>query len=476
MNSQSTTSSGGTQGTSNTPVLDPRFAPLGQFLRDYEQRASAAPGAHRIEVALEGAVGAVSRWSGMLLPEAELSADTLAYLRHTIKFLLWARGGATLHLAAPDSALRVVKSLFASGGSLHFDAALMARAFERPFEVRGAPAEALPPATATGQSLGGHLEGCRLGFDLGASDYKIAAVQDGKTLFSAEFPWNPVVEPDPAYHYRRLSDGLKQAAAHLPRVDAIGGSSAGIIVDNKIMVASLFRAVPSDVFEKRVKPLFLRIQSDWNVPLAVANDGDVTALAGALSLKRRGILGIAMGSSEAVGYLDPNGHILGWLNELAFAPLDARPDAPVDEWSGAPGVGAQYFSQQAVSRLLPAAGIEVPRQMPLPERLLLVQRMAAEGDRRAEQIFETIGTYLGHTLPLYRHFYTFNDVLVLGRVTSGRGGEILMAAAQCVLQDLYGEEGAPFEVRVPDEQSRRVGQAVAAASLPPLERNKGIQP
>ncbi|MBW7907856.1 MAG: ROK family protein [Kiritimatiellae bacterium] len=473
MNSEFDRLSGGAQGVLSGPVLDPGFVPLGLFLNDYERRANAAPSALRCEVALEGVPGSVSRWEGRLLPESEPSADTLAFLRLTIKFLLWARGGATLHIAAPDFAIRYIRSLLSPEGALAFDAGLMARAFERPFEVRSCASEALPSATATGQSLGGHLEGCRIGFDLGASDYKIAAVKDGVSVFSAEFPWDPVSEPDPAYHHRRLTEGLKQAAAHLPRVDAIGGSSAGIIVDNKIMVASLFRAVPAEVFEQRVKPLFLRIQSEWQVPLAVANDGDVTALAGAMSLKRNGILGIAMGSSEAVGYLDPQGHILGWLNELAFAPLDARPDAPKDEWSGAPGVGAQYFSQQAVSRLLPAAGIEVPRSMPLPERLLLVQRLAEEGDRRAEQIFETIGTYLGHTLPLYRRFYSFGDVLVLGRVTSGRGGEILIAAAHCVLQHLYGEAGAPFAVRVPDEQSRRVGQAVAAASLPPLKPSKG---
>lgn len=454
--------------SSRPSTLDSHFEPLGRFLGAYERRVSTAPNKQRIEIALERTPGAFSHWQGYLLPQgAGNEAESLAYLHHVIKFLLWARGGATVYAAAPEYAQRHTANAFAPNGTLRFDAELMARAFERPFELRTCSFEDLPSSTDGGQALGGHLDGCRLGFDLGASDYKIAAVQDGNPVFSAEFPWQPVTEADPAYHYKRLNEGLRQAAAHLPRVDAIGGSSAGIIVDNKIMVASLFRAVPPDVFEKQVKPMFLRLQNEWQVPLAAANDGDVTALAGALSLKQTGILGVAMGSSEAVGYLDPQGRILGWLNELAFAPVDARPDAPRDEWSGAPGVGAQYFSQQAVSRLLPAAGIELHPRMPLPERLLTVQNMVTEGDRRAERIFETIGTYLGYTLPLYHRFYSFNDVLVLGRVTSGRGGEILIAAAHCVLQDLYGETGAPFNVRVPDEKSRRVGQAVAAASLPP---------
>lgn len=468
MNEANSIRSGGPLRSAFTPALDPRFQPLGRFLTDYEKKCAQSADARPIEIVLEGMPGVFSRWRGTLATGSVADADSMTYLQHVVKFLLWARGGATLYLAAPEYAQRHVAALFESNGALAFDAGLMARAFERPFELRRCSAEDLPAETDRGAALGGHLDGCRLGFDLGASDYKIAAVLDGEPVFSGEFPWNPVVESDPVYHYRHLTEGLRQAAAHLPRVDAIGGSSAGIIVDNRIMVASLFRSVPADVFERRVKSFFQRLQEEWKVPLAVANDGDVTALAGAMSLKRHGILGIAMGSSEAVGYLDPKGRILGWLNELAFAPVDARPDAPTDEWSGAPGVGAQYFSQQAVSRLLAATDIEIPRNTPLPERLLKAQKLAAEGDRRAEQIFETIGTYLAHTLPLYRHFYEFGDVLALGRVTSGRGGEILIATAHCVLQELYGESGPPFNLIVPDERSRRVGQAVAAASLPPL--------
>lgn len=468
MNAAISSNPGDQQDIGRGPALDPQFLPLGRFFTDYERRCKQSADAQSVEIALEGIPGVFSRWRGTLASGKNPDADSLAYLQHAVKFLLWARGGATLYLSAPEYAQRRVAALFEENGALTFDAGLMSRAFERPFETRFCPAADIPAETDRGEAPGGHLDGCRLGFDLGASDYKIAAVRDGEPVFSAEFPWNPVVEKDPSYHYRHIKEGLQQAAAHLPRVDAIGGSSAGIIVDNKIMVASLFRAVSPEVFERHVKPLFLRLQKDWNVPLAVANDGDVTALAGAMSLKRNGILGIAMGSSEAVGYLDPRGRILGWLNELAFAPVDARPDAPVDEWSRAPGVGAQYFSQQAVSRLLATTDIEIHRDMPLPERLLNAQKLAAEGDRRAERIFETIGAYLGHTLPLYRHFYDFGDVLALGRVTSGRGGEILIATAHCVLQELYGESGPPFNLIVPDERSRRVGQAVAAASLPPL--------
>ncbi len=448
------------------PPLDPAFEPLWAPLLRSAHRPREESGVE-FALALEREPGRVSVWRGRApgAPDGT-SPESASYLRHLVKLLLWMRGGATVQVAAPDALVRRIESFFAPEGPLAFDAGLMARAYERPFAVRGCAPDALPADADSGERIGGHLDGCRIGFDLGASDYKVAAVRDGTPVFSAEYRWNPVTEPDPDYHYRYLNEGLRKAAAHLPRVDAIGGSSAGIIVQNRIMVASLFRAVPADRFERDVKPLFARLQREWGVPLAVANDGDVTALAGALSLERNGILGIAMGSSEAAGYVDRQGRILGWLNELAFAPVDARPDAPKDEWSGAPGVGAQYFSQQAVNRLLSAAGIELPAGMAVPERLVEVQRLAAAGDPRAERIFASIGCYLGHTLPLYRLFYDFGDVLVLGRVTSGRGGEILIEEAHRVLAELYGDAEPPFRIQVPDEKSRRVGQAVAAASLP----------
>ena len=450
------------------PPLDPGFQPLLDYLLAYDQAAQRDSDRVTVDLALQRTDGTVSRWTVNLTGhDAADAAHPLPHLMSTIKFLLWSRGGATLLVHGPDSVVHRIRQALGPDGILHFDAGLMERAYGCPVTVAACDQAALPPAQEGGPPLGGHWKGCRLGFDLGASDFKIAAVRDGNVVFSAEHPWQPVTQPDPAYHYDRLQAGLKEAAAHLPRVDAIGGSSAGILVNNQIRVASLFRSVPAPLFATHVSTFFQRMQKEWNVPLAVVNDGDVTALAGALALQQSAILGIAMGSSEAAGYLDGQGRILGWLNELAFAPVDARADAPRDEWSGAAGVGAQYFSQQAVNRLLKPAGIELPDAMPLPEKLCATQALAQQGDARAERIFETIGVYLGHTLPLYHHFYTFRHSLILGRVTSGRGGELLIDHARRTLDARYAGLAAPFKVQVPDEKSRRVGQAVAAASLPP---------
>ncbi len=339
------------------------------------------------------------------------------------------------------------------------------KVYEQIFEVIPCTPEDVPPAQETGKQLGRHLEGCRIGFDLGASDRKVSAVVDGEVVYSEEIVWEPRKQTDPEYHYREVMNSLKTAASKMPRVDSIGGSSAGIYVNNRPMVASLYRGIPPERFGE-IKNLFLRIRDEMGVPLEVINDGDVTALAGSMSLEDNGILGIAMGSSEATGYVDLNGNIMGWLNELAFAPVDYSPTAPVDEWSGDKGCGALYFSQQCVFRLAPRAGIEIPEGVTDAEKLKFVQEKLEAGHAGARQIWESMGIFLGYTLAHYADFYDIKHVLILGRCTSGSGGDLLLKGAEKVLKVEFPELAARIRVQLPDEKSRRVGQSIAAASLP----------
>lgn len=394
---------------------------------------------------------------------------TLTHAERLVKFFLWSAGGWRLFVSAPKGVAGHLAETYARCGERAFDVDLMEKVYQRPFEVVAAGPDDFPAARESETALGGNLDGCRIGFDLGASDYKVAAVLDGKVVYSDEFPWNPKDQADPEYHYGHLNEGLRKAAAHLPRVDAIGGSSAGVIVDNRFMVASLLRSIPAGKMPQ-ARDLFLRLREEWGVPFEVANDGDVTALAGAMSLGVTGLLGIAMGSSEAAGYINPDGKMTGWLNELAFAPVDVNPGAAADEWSGDRGVGALYFSQQAVNKLLPAAGIEAAAELGLAERLKQVQALMAGGDPAAQAIYETVGAYLGHALPLYAAFYKIHHVLVLGRVTTGQGGAIVLDKAKEVLGRDYPELAGQIQLHLPDEKSRRVGQAVAAASLPKLNQ------
>ena len=449
------------------PVLDPNFRPAVLANRAY--RLAAAAQWVPVQIALERMDGWVSRFDTLVAGGSQPAArGSFIYLERLLKFLLWSRGGWKVYFSGPAELGRRLQAHYRDTPAGRFDAELMGgRIYERPFEVSLVSPAQMPAAREATAPLGRHLEGCRIGFDLGASDRKVAAVIDGKTVFSDETVWDPRSHSDPQWHFDQIMDSLRRAAAHLPRVDAIGGSSAGVYVNNRVQVASLFRGVPESLFNQRVKALFLEIRKAWqNIPMEVVNDGDVTALAGSMSINDNAVLGVALGSSQAVGYVTPEGNITSWINELAFAPVDYHPQAPRDEWSGDYGCGVQYFSQQCVGRLIAPAGIEVRADLPLPEKLVEVQQLMARGDERALRIYQTIGTYLGYAVAHYSEFYEIRHLLILGRVTTGSGGGILLQRASEVLREEFPELAARIHLHMPDEKEKRHGQAMAAASLP----------
>lgn len=451
------------------PVLDAAFRPPALANRAFGALAAQTGRAVPVRVALEQANGSIEHFATNVLPEDHPDSDgNFPHVERWLKFLLWSRGGFRIHFAGPASLAEALAGHYRAHATGKFDAEMMGgRIYERPFEVRWCQPDELPPHRSNTQPLGRHLEGCRIGFDLGGSDRKVAAVIDGRVVFSEEVVWDPVRQPDPQYHYDGIMHSLRRAAEHLPRVDAIGGSAAGVYVNNRVKVASLFRGVPPDLFNRRVKDLFFEIRKAWNnVPFEVANDGEVTALAGSMALGDNAVLGIALGTSTAGGYVTPQGNITSWLNELAFVPVDYNPGASVDEWSGDFGCGARYFSQQCVGRLVEVAGIPVAAGTPLPECLKQVQALMASNDERARRIYQTIGTYLGYTIAHFADFYEFRHLLILGRVTSGTGGEVILDEAKHVLQVEFPELAARVNLHTPDEKEKRHGQAIAAASLP----------
>jgi predicted NBD/HSP70 family sugar kinase len=452
-----------------TPVLDAGFRPAVLAVRAFDNLVSSTSAAIPVRLALEQADGSVFRFDTRVLPESHPQAAANGiHLERFVKFLLWSRGGFRIYIDGPAPLAAQLAAHYRDTEAGRFDAHLVAeRMFDHALEV--VPTRDLPDARAVTRPLGRHLQGCRIGFDLGGSDRKVAAVIDGRVVFSDETVWDPYHKPDPAYHYDGIMDSLGKAAAHLPRVDAIGGSAAGVYVNNRVKAGSLFRGVPPEIFDARVRNLFLDVRKAWgNVPFEVVNDGEVTALAGSMSLGANAILGIALGTSTAGGYVTPEGNITSWLNELAFVPVDYNPSAPVDEWSGDYGVGSQYFSQQCVGRLVRIAGIEAPPAMPLPEQLKLVQTLMADGDDRAARIYRTIGTYLGYGVAHFASFYELRHVLVLGRVTSGPGGDLIVAGAREVLAAEFPDRAERIAFHVPDEHDKRHGQAIAAASLPEI--------
>jgi predicted NBD/HSP70 family sugar kinase len=407
-----------------------------------------------------------------VLPDRDPGAPTsYAFAERLAKSMLWTFGGFRLWVDGPASLVVHLRRHYADSPTGRFDAATLGvTVFGRSFEVEAARRDQFPSMRVATSTFGGHLDGCRIGFDLGASDRKAAAVIDGEVVFSEEVAWDPARHADPQWHYDQIMDSLRRAAAHLPRVDAVGGSAAGVYVDNEIRVASLFRSVPRDVFRARVPGLFGELKAAWGgIPFVVLNDGDVTALAGAMVARVGGLLGIAMGSSEAAGYITREGRLTSWLNELAFVPIDLATDATIDDWSGDRGCGSQYFSQQALRRLMPTAGIDVEPGTPLPDQLVLLQALIAADDPRARRVYESIGTELGYALLEYRTLYDIENVLLLGRLMSGPGGNVVTASA---IETLRAEDPAAAERLVfheVSERDKRHGQAVAAASLPALE-------
>jgi predicted NBD/HSP70 family sugar kinase len=456
-----------------TPLLDRSFRPAVLANRSFDRATQCRPDSVPVELALEQADGNVSHFSTRLFSEEHPSAQgNFTYLERIVKLLLWSRGGFRLHLKGPASMAERLQAYYRDVPTGKFDSQLVGeRMFDHPLEV--VSTDELPPEKGSAAPLGRNLEGCRIGFDLGGSDRKAAAVVDGKVVFSDETVWDPYFQPDPQYHFDGIMDSLKRAAAHLPRVDAIGGSAAGIYLHNRVKVASLFRGVPPELFARRVTNLFCDIRNAWgNVPFDVVNDGEVTALAGSMSLGCNRILGISLGTSTAGGYVNAAGNITSWLNEIAFVPVDYNPQAPSDEWSGDRGCGVQYLSQQCVARLLTPAGIELDPKLSFAEKLKEVQKLMDHGDPRAQTIYQTIGVYLGYTVAHLAHFYDLENVLILGRVTSGPGGDVILGTANRVLKEEFPELGRTITFHIPDEKDKRHGQAIAAASLPRLSTSK----
>lgn len=447
----------------NPPVLDKTFIPVLKF-----NRAFLAGAKKPLSVAVERADGQMATVHTKIYGTPEMEKADFYYINRLVKTLLWMKGGFKVYVAGDEKIYAYLKKAFSKGGEQDFDFGYFSDIFEREFEV--VFVDSVPEAKDAPKKVGGHTDGCRIGFDAGGSDRKVSAVINGESVYSEEVVWFPKTNSDPDYHYDGIVSALKAAAAHMPRVDAVGVSSAGVYINDRTMNASLFLKVPRDLFEQKVKDIYIRAITDTfgDVPYAVYNDGDVTALAGAISLDDNNVLGIAMGTSEAGGFVDKNGCITGWLNELAFVPVDCQPDAMQDEWSLDIGCGVKYFSQDAVIKLAPAAGISLDENLSPAEKLKKVQLLMADGDKRAENIYLTIGTYLGHTLAYYHELYDCRHVLLLGRVMSGKGGDIILAEAKRVISDEYPEFEGKIIPSLPDEKFRRVGQSAAAASLPEI--------
>ena len=449
----------------NVPALDPEFIPFGVWMDAYLEGAKMP-----IAIAVERQEGQISVRNTFIHGTKEMADADYRYVERYMKFLLWSIGGFKVYVCGCSDIAKKLQSAYSVDGERAFDYDFFQKLYEKELTILDLPLEKCPEANEAPRPLGGHLDGCRIGFDAGGSDRKVSAVIDGECVYSEEVVWHPKTNPDPTYQYEGILDSFRTAASKMPRVDGIGVSSAGVFVGNAPMISSIFYCVPRDRWDE-VKTVFDRAAAEiGDVPIVVANDGDVSALAGAMGMNCGNIMGLAMGTSEAVGYVDKDKNVLGWISELAFAPVDLNENAMQDEWSTDFGVGCKYFSQDAVIKLAPRAGIELDATLTPAEKLKVVQKLMEADDARAQSVFKDIGTYLAHTVVLYNKFYDIRHLMLLGRVMSGKGGDTILSTCQQVLKDEFPALYEKVEVMLPDENTRRVGQSAAAASLPAIKK------
>ncbi len=447
------------------PTLDPGFIPFGVWSEAYLKGAEKP-----LAIAVERDQGQVSVHHTFIHGTPELADADYRYVERYVKFLLWSIGGFRVSICGCSEIAQKLKEAYSEHGERAFDYDFFFKLYEKHLEIVDLPLEQCPKTNEVAKPIGGHLDGCRIGFDAGGSDRKVSAVIDGECVYSEEVVWYPKLNEDPTYQYNGIVEAFKTAASKMPRVDAIGVSSAGTFIGNAPMISSIFYKVPRSRWDE-VKTVFDRAGAEiGDVPVVVANDGDVSALAGAMGLNTGNIMGLAMGTSEAVGYVDADKNVKGWISELAFAPVDLNPEAMQDEWSTDFGVGCKYFSQDAVIKLAPRAGIELDPELAPAQKLKVVQGLMESDDERAQKIFHDIGVYLAYAVVQYSHFYEIEHLMCMGRVMSGKGGDMVLEVCNKVLADEFPALAQKCEVMLPDENTRRVGQSVAAASLPELRK------
>ena len=447
------------------PQLDPGFIPFGIWMNEYEKGAD-----KDISIAVERNNGFISVRHAKIHGTEEMAAADYRFVERYMKFLLWSIGGFKVYVCGCSHIAKKLQQAYSPEGERAFDFDFFQKLYERPLQILDCALTECPQPNEAPVPIGGHTDGCRIGFDAGGSDRKVSAVIDGEVVYSEEVVWHPKTNPDPSYQYEGILDSFRTAASKMPRVDGIGVSSAGVFIGNAPMISSIFYCVPRDRWDE-VKTVYDRAAAAiGDVPIVVANDGDVSALAGAMGMDCGRIMGLAMGTSEAVGYVDKDKNVLGWISELAFAPVDLAEDAMEDEWSTDIGVGCKYFSQDAVIKLAPRAGIELDDALTPAEKLKVVQQLMEADDPRAQQVFHDIGIYLAYTVVQYCRFYDVEHLMLLGRVMSGKGGDTILATCQAVLSDEFPALAAKVQVMLPDEKTRRVGQSAAAASLPDIRK------
>merc|ERR1712086_880239 len=473
--------------------LDPNFSPVILTKRQYLAAVKAAKCEDKLQWALLRSDGC-GRYSLPVFAADSWDAPASTYMAGVlIQEMIWQRSAHTLLLSGPAAMCEELVAAFSVDGQYSFEVSSMPNVCgtpAEPFTVRVVDAAEMPEDVDTPQVCGKDADGCRLAFDLGKSDIKTVAVQDNKVLSSKETEWD-VTNPDPQYHYDAIIAAMKETAAVLPRIDAIGGSATGTVSGaNEATWCDIFPNVPADVYKAKVVDIFIRMAKEvaGDVPLKVINDGEVTALAAVQKIKKGNVMGISMGSSEGGGYADKDGNLNGWINEMCYIKLDMNPEAPTDPWTKGyhRGISHLYLGQRGATKLAAKAGVVLPDNYVFPhpdmctikhedhaQCLKAIQKAMADPaqEPQVRKLYETVGVYLGYGLAQYSEFYKIDHVMILGRVSKGSGGDLMLEVAKNVLQKEFPEY-ANIQFHTADDHFKAVGQCIAAAALPTITNKR----
>ena len=174
------------------PELDPAFIPFGAWISAYEKGAQKP-----LHIAIERDKGKISVHHTKIHGTPDLREADYRYVERYVKFLLWSIGGFRIYLCGDSALAARLKEAYTLQGARKFDVQFMQDVYEVPFEVIDCKAEDFPQQNDASVSIGGHMDGCRIGFDAGGSDRKVSAVIDGKTVYSEEVVWHPKTQADP---------------------------------------------------------------------------------------------------------------------------------------------------------------------------------------------------------------------------------------------------------------------------------------
>ena len=212
------------------PVLDPGFVPAALWNRAFNEKLKENGNPQKLTIALERSEDSRSVVESEVFPhEGEFVELNNRFSERLLKYLLWQKGGYKVRVAGVPGIAEYLKKTYAPGGERAFDYEFMGeKIYGKPFSVEYCEDAGELVEIEKAEALGGHQDGCRIGFDLGGSDRKCAAVIDGEVVHTEEVVWDPYFEKDPEFHFQGINDSLKRAAAKMPRVDCIGGSAAGV--------------------------------------------------------------------------------------------------------------------------------------------------------------------------------------------------------------------------------------------------------